>query len=69
MSRSSVVATDRYVAASGRGRPGGGIDCARSLPITRSQTSAFALGLRGVERVERKSGGAQSLVVTGDAGT
>ena len=45
ISFSSEPATARYVAASGRGIPGGGIEPARSLAITRSHTSALAPGL------------------------
>ena len=41
---SSEVATARYAAESGRGSPGGGIEPARNLAITRSQVSACLSG-------------------------
>src|SRR5437667_2575562 len=42
---SSQLVTARAVAASGRGIPGGGIEPARSLAMTRSHFSALAIGL------------------------
>src|SRR5947199_9173970 len=43
ISFSNQVATARYVAVSGRGLPGGGMEPARSFSMTRSQISAFEL--------------------------
>src|SRR5204863_9105471 len=44
ISFSNQVATARYVAVSGRGLPGGGMEPARSFSMTRSQISAFGVG-------------------------
>ena len=55
------------LASAGRGSPGGGIKCPRSLRIAVSQTSASACRLGRLSAIEREVAGELGVVVATDA--